>query len=156
MKIKEKMAFEDRFAITSVKLNNPKQRISFSIDQFDNIITVLLLVPNLEEKEHDHFYFEDTKDLKVFLNMLHMKGSHFLNLGYYRFEVNHSNKNESLVELKVNMFKSNDKKEGLDYLYSIHLSRENLIEIKEWIEIFLNTSEEKLKNRYQESLDKKS
>lgn len=150
------MAFEDRFAVTNIKLDNSNQKMSFSIDEFDNIIAVILLVPNLEKSDHDHIYFEDNKDLKVFLNMLTMKDPHSLNLGYYRFEVNHSNNKKSLVELKVNMFKSNDKSEGVDYLYSVHLSRENLIEIKEWVEIFLNTSEEELKNRYEESLNKRS
>ena len=67
------MAFSDRFAITNFLQKEAKSSLSFSIDEFDDIVAVLLWIPNQKEHEHDHLRF-DNDQLKTLVSLLTGKG----------------------------------------------------------------------------------
>lgn len=145
------MAFKDKYAITDINIINKKQRMSFSIDDFDEIIPVILLVPDLNNNDHDHVHL-DNKSLKEFKATIAMKGGNYMNHGYYRIETDHSTKKDCLIDLNIFMFKSKNIKDGVDFLYTISLTKENIKEIYEWIEDFESITSEELKEKYQKDL----
>lgn len=145
------MSFKDRFGITDIDLLNKDQRISFSIDFFEEAIPVVLFVPDKNKRDHDHLHL-DKKSLRKFLATLSMKGGSYMNHGYYRIETAHSNEKDCLVDLSIFMFKSSNIQEGIDFLYMISLTKDNLLEIKSWVESFESLSSSQLKEKYNKDL----
>lgn len=141
------MAFKDIYAITDINLKNKNQRMSFSIDEFDEVVPVILLVPDLKKHDHDHIEL-DLNLLETFLAKLSLKGGNYLNIGWYRLETEHSSEKDCLIDLKVFVFKSQNRKEGVDFLYKISLTRENLDTIKEWSEEFISKTQNDLMEKF--------
>lgn len=143
------MSFNNRYAITDIDLIDKNQRMSLSIDEFDNVIPVILLVPELKEKEHDHIHLEKDGDLKRFLNILKLKGSNYMNVGYYRLETSHHVVSKELaIKLDLFMFKSNNPSEGVDKLYSVNITKQGLEDISNWIDEFYSKSDSELNSKY--------
>lgn len=144
------MSFQDRYAITNIELKDSEQKMSFSIDEFDNIIIpVLLLVPNVKEHEHDHVHFKNEGELKRFLNILKLKGSNYMNTGYYRLETSHHiHENNLLIHLYVYMFKSNNPKDGVDKLYTIGITKKGFDDISDWIDEYYSRNDDELYDKY--------
>lgn len=137
------MGFNDRFGITDFVPENSSQRVSLSIDDFDEIVTVLLLVPDILQHDHDHINIplEKIPDFKLFLSTLGQ--SKFESDRYQLFVTNYDLPNNT-VDLEV-YTKHQGKR---NFLYKMTIPRFALVAMNAWVGELEKLTKDELMAKY--------
>ena len=141
------MSFDDRFAITDI-IPEGKQRLSMSIDNFDEgVIPVLLLVEDVDKHDHDHVPMT-RESLMTFRDMfedsdLEIVFSH----GWQRMTVESYNNGQGGHILIDNTQERGDFSGELSK-YRVFVTEENVQSIKDWIDIFLSKTPQDLEDKW--------
>lgn len=144
------MAFNDRFAITHFTPETSDQGVSLSIDDFDEVVPVLLLIPNKQQHDHDHIHIPLSKisDFKLFLRTL---GHSKFDCGRYQLVITNYDLSTNIVELDVYTQRQGKR----DFLYKMPIPRFALVEMNSWVGELEKLTKDELSAKYQRDTKRK-
>jgi hypothetical protein len=144
------MSFNDRFGITDFLPETDKQGVSLSIDDFDEVMAVLLLIPNKDQHDHDHIYIPLNKvaDFKLFLSTL---GQSKFESGRYQLFITHYDLKLNTVDLEVYTQYRGQR----DFLYKMTIPRFVLVAMNAWMGELEKLSKVELSAKYQRDMGRK-
>lgn len=144
------MSFNDRFGITDFVPESHPSGISLSIDEFDEILAVLLLIPDKDQDDHDHIQIPRNKmnEFKVFLRTL---GHSKFECDNYQLFITNYDLTKNLLDLEVYRIHHRNRK----FLYRFSVPSFSLVEMNAWVENFEKLTVDELNIKYQRDLNKR-
>lgn len=144
------MGFKDRYGITDFVPENSNQGVSLSIDDFDEIMAVLLLVPDKAQHDHDHIHIPVNKlfDFKHFLTTL---GQSKFESGRYQIYIHSYNLKNNTVDLEVYTTYQGQKR----FDYKMTIPRFSLEAMNAWVEELEKLTPEELSAKYHRDVNRK-
>lgn len=144
------MGFNDRFGITDFVPESSSQGVSLSIDDFDEIVAVMLLVPNKSQHDHDHIYIPLDKipDFKLFLTTM---GQSKFESERYQLYITNYDLTKNTVDLEV--YTNHQGKRN--YHYTMTIPRFALTAMNAWVGELEKLTKEELSAKYHRDTKRK-
>lgn len=144
------MGFSDRYGITDFLPETSNLGVSLSIDDFDEIVAVLLLIPQKDQHDHDHIHIPVNKlgDFKVFLSTL---GQSKFDSGRYQLIITHYDLKNNTVDLELYTQYRGQR----DFLYKMTIPRFTLVAMNSWVGEMEKLTKAELEAKYQRDQKRK-
>lgn len=137
--------FNDRFGITRFNFNE-NSTLSLSIDYFDDVVPVLLLIPDREKKDHDHIFLDEKSIIEFEKSLLK---NHIFRVDRNTIKTSKTPNGNISLELFEHV------KTSKNYLYKINIQKESIPSILDWIKHFKKLNQNELFQKYTDDRKKR-